>query len=155
MLEKNPRSVFWNSLPSPRVSQRNGTVHYLLHHLYFYCTSKHSSSTTKNRWGLILHYFTPTLHSPLQTKPFSLLTAEMVGKVANPPLAGKNKQFLVLSASPPADTGTRNTSNPHGGGTGTLSISSAPVCSTADNRDLGIWWLYCTSCSVLGLLLVF
>lgn len=27
---------------------------------------------------------------------------------------------------------------------------SAPMCSTADNWDLGIWWLYCTSCSGLG-----
>lgn len=67
---KSPRSVFWNSLASPRVSQRNGAVHYLLHHLYSYCTSKQSSHTTKSRWGLILHYLTPTLCSPLETKPF-------------------------------------------------------------------------------------
>lgn len=81
---KSPRSLFWNSLASPRVSQRNGTVHYLLRHLYFCCTSKQNSNTTKRRWGLILHYLTPTLCSPLKTKPFLLPKTEAVGDVPSP-----------------------------------------------------------------------
>lgn len=85
MLEKNPHSLFWNSFLSPRVSQRNGTVHYLLCHLYFYCTSKQSSSTTKNQWGLILHYLTPTLHNPTADKAIPLAYSRGSGKVLSTP----------------------------------------------------------------------
>lgn len=133
---KKPRSLFWNSLPSPRVSQRNGTVHYLLRHLYFYCTSKQSSSTTKNQWGLILHYLTPTLHKPTADKAIPLAHNRNSGKVPSPPCqCDRTADFGPLSNS-----SCRHRSKKHsirGGRMMTLPflISSAPLCSTADYRD--------------------
>lgn len=145
---KKPRSLFWNSLPSPRVSQRNGTVHYLLRHLYFYCTSKQSSSTTKNQWGLILHYLTPTLHKPTADKAIPLAHNRNSGKVL--PASVTGWQILVLSPSPPVDTGARNTAYVEGGWWPFPSWSPLLPCAAQLITEIGVGWLNCTSFSVLG-----
>lgn len=124
---KSPRSVFWNSLASPRVSQRNGAVHYLLRHLYFYCTSKQSSCTTKIRWGLILHYLTPTLRSPLETKPF--LSLKLKHWEHPHPC---HWHFWICPCS--------HVSIPVGRGYGD------PLCTPPMPGwvAIGIWWVFCT-----------
>lgn len=68
------------------------------------------------------------------------------------PPAWKNSRFWS-SPSPLLQTQALETQvTPMEGEQGPFLFSSAPACSMADNWDLAIWWLYCTSCSVLGML---
>lgn len=103
-------------------------------------------------------FFTTLLQlctSPLQTKPFLLLTTETVGKSPALPASVTGWQILVLSPTPPVDTGARNTAYVEGGWWPFPSWSPLLPCAAQLITESGVGWLNCTSFSVLGEALCF